>query len=156
LAEWRASANRAYGLQLPEGGEPSPLSALQLIAKVLMGSSDKVSVVAVGPLTNVAEALQAHAEIADKIDTIYVMGGAVEVNGNVGGSGAGIDNRHAEWNIYVDPTAANIVFESGLPMTLVPLDATKDVPVTRSSTIPWASRPARLPQNLCTKCWVPT
>jgi pyrimidine-specific ribonucleoside hydrolase len=128
---WRADADRAYGVQLPEGGDPSPLSAPQLIAEVLMGADERVSIVAVGPLTNLADALQAHPEIADRIEAIYVMGGAVEVSGNVGNSGVGIDNPHAEWNIYVDPTAANIVFESGLPVTLVPLDATRDVPVTR-------------------------
>jgi inosine-uridine nucleoside N-ribohydrolase len=59
------------------------------------------------------------------------MGGAVEAEGNVGNSGAGIENEHAEWNIYIDPTAADIVFSSGIPIVLVPLDATRDVPVTR-------------------------
>ena len=60
------------------------------------------------------------------------MGGAVKVDGNVGNSGVGIDNQHAEWNIYIDPVAANIVFDSGAPITLIPLDATRDVPVTRT------------------------
>jgi inosine-uridine nucleoside N-ribohydrolase len=128
---WRAGADRAYGVALPEGGEPSPLSAPQLIAERVTKSGDRVTIVAVGPLTNIAEALQARPEIVDQIEAIYVMGGAVEVEGNVGNSGAGIDNPYAEWNIYADPAAANIVFESGLPVTLVPLDATRDVPVTR-------------------------
>ena len=60
------------------------------------------------------------------------MGGAVKVEGNVGNSGVGIQNEYAEWNIYIDPTAANIVLNSGIPVVLVPLDATKDVPVTRN------------------------
>ena len=90
---WRASADRLYGLKLPKGGEPSPLSAPQLIADILTDSQDKVSIVALGPLTNIAEALQTRAEITGKIDAIYVMGGAVGVDGNVGGSEVGIDIR---------------------------------------------------------------
>lgn len=60
------------------------------------------------------------------------MGGAVNIEGNVGNSGVGIQNQYAEWNIYIDPRAANIVFNSGIPIILVPLDATQDVPVTRN------------------------
>jgi pyrimidine-specific ribonucleoside hydrolase len=88
--------------------------------------------VAVGPLTNIAEALQKTPEISNNIKEIYIMGGAVEVEGNVGNSGVGIENKYAEWNIYVDPVAANVVFNSGIPIILVPLDATQDVPVTRN------------------------
>jgi len=58
------------------------------------------------------------------------MGGAVDVDGNVGISGVGIDNRFAEWNVYVDPVAADIVLQFGVPVTLVPLDATNHAPVT--------------------------
>jgi pyrimidine-specific ribonucleoside hydrolase len=127
---WRTAADEAYGVALPEGGKPSPLAAADLIADVAMNSNDRVSIVALGPLTNVAEVLQARPEIAGKIDSIYVMGGAVNVAGNVGAE-AEIDNPHAEWNFYIDPAAADIVFESGVPVTLVPLDATREVPVTR-------------------------
>ncbi|NJC95758.1 MAG: hypothetical protein C3F07_08605 [Anaerolineales bacterium] len=44
--------------------------------------------------------------------------------------GVGINNKYAEWNIYIDPVAANIVFKSGIPIVLVPLDATNNVPIT--------------------------
>ena len=60
------------------------------------------------------------------------MGGAVESKGNVGNSGVNIQNDYAEWNIYIDPVAANIVFKSGIPIILIPLDATDDVPITRN------------------------
>jgi inosine-uridine nucleoside N-ribohydrolase len=95
-------------------------------------SEEPITIVAVGPLTNVAEALQKAPEISANIAEIYIMGGAVEVEGNVGNSGVGIDNKYAEWNIYIDPAAANIVFRSNIPIVLVPLDATRDVPVTRN------------------------
>jgi pyrimidine-specific ribonucleoside hydrolase len=127
---WRMRVDDLYGLSLPEGGSVASLTAPELIAATVRESAQKVVIVATGPLTNIAEALTPHPDIVENIQMIYIMGGAVEVNGNVGFSGVGIENRFAEWNIYVDPRAANIVFNSGAPITLVPLDATKDVPVT--------------------------
>jgi pyrimidine-specific ribonucleoside hydrolase len=64
--------------------------------------------------------------LAENIEMVYVMGGAVDVEG----SSVSEENAVAEWNIYCDPHAARIVFESGAPVTLVPLDATNEVPVT--------------------------
>lgn len=130
-SEWRQDADRAYGVEIPAGGEPAALSAPDLIVSVLQNADEKVAIVAVGPLTNIAEAIQASPEIVPMIDAIYIMGGAVDVEGNVGNSGAGIENQYAEWNIYIDPLAANIVLGSGASVVLVPLDATRDVPVTR-------------------------
>jgi len=129
-AEWRQAVDDAYGVELPKGGEPSELNAADLIIDIIKSSDEPVTIVAVGPLTNIAESIQKEPSIDGKIKEIFVMGGAVNVDGNVGFSGAGIDNQYAEWNIYIDPVAANIVFNSGIPITLVPLDATKDVPVT--------------------------
>lgn len=131
-AEWRQGADEAYGNPIPEGSMPSELSAPDLIIDIVHDSEEPITIVAVGPLTNVAAALQKAPEISANIAEIYIMGGAVEVEGNVGNSGVGIDNKYAEWNIYIDPAAANIVFRSGIPIVLVPLDATRDVPVTRN------------------------
>jgi len=130
-AEWRQSADDAYGVNIPKGGEPSELDAPDLIIDIVQNSDEPVSIVAVGPLTNIAEAIQKDPSIKSNIKDIFIMGGAVKVDGNVGNSGVGIDNKHAEWNIYIDPVAANIVFDSGVPITLIPLDATRDVPITR-------------------------
>lgn len=130
-AEWRQGADNAYGVTIPKGGEPSDLDAAALIVDIVQNSDEPVTIVAVGPLTNIAEAIQKDPTITSNIKDIFIMGGAVKVDGNVGNSGVGIENQHAEWNIYIDPVAANIVFNSGAPITLVPLDATKDVPVTR-------------------------
>ena len=130
-AEWRQAADEAYGVDIPTGGEASSLSAPDLIIDIAQSSDEPVTIVAVGPLTNIAEAIQKEPEIAAGIREIYIMGGAVNVEGKVGLSGVGIENRYAEWNIYIDPAAANIVFNSGIPVILVPLDATRHVPVTR-------------------------
>ncbi len=129
--EWRQGADSAYGVSLPAGsGAPSDMSAPELIAQVVRESPELVTIIAVGPLTNIAEVVRDHPDIVPKIGMVYVMGGAVDVEGNVGRSGVGIENRMAEWNIYIDPTAANTVLASGVPVTLVPLDATRHVPIT--------------------------
>lgn len=131
-AEWRKAADEAYGASIPTGGAASSLSASDLIIDILQNAKEPITIVSVGPLTNIAEAIQKEAGIATNIQKIYIMGGALNVEGNVGNSGVGIQNEHAEWNIYIDPMAANIVFNSGIPIILVPLDATDDVPVTRN------------------------
>jgi len=130
-AVWRQAVDNAYRVEIPAGGAASDLSAPDLIIDILQNSNEAITIVAVGPLTNVAEAIQKSPEISAHIKEIYIMGGAVEAKGNVGNSGVGIQNEYAEWNIYIDPVAANIVFKSGIPIVLIPLDATKDVPVTR-------------------------
>ncbi|MBN1584365.1 MAG: nucleoside hydrolase, partial [Anaerolineae bacterium] len=89
----------------------------------------QVHLVVLGPLTNVAETLAADPALAQEIAAITVMGGAVNVAGNVGSS-SDIENEVAEWNIYADPYAAAEVFRSEAAITLVPLDATNDVPLT--------------------------
>jgi len=130
-AEWRQAADNAYGVEIPAGGDASDLSASDLIIDILQKSNEAITIVAVGPLTNIADAIQKAPEISDHIKEIYIMGGAVESQGNVGNSGVNIQNEYAEWNIYIDPVAANVVFKSGIPIVLIPLDATDDVPVTR-------------------------
>jgi inosine-uridine nucleoside N-ribohydrolase len=117
--EWRSAVDAMMGLALPENDYSR-----------VHGSPNPVALVTLGPLTNVAEALQADPTIIDNIAMIYIMGGAVDVPGNLQGSGFETDNTTAEWNIYVDPLAASIVFESGAPITLVALDATNHAPVT--------------------------
>ncbi len=129
-SQWRERADTAYGVALPEVTVTSELSAVDVITSVVGASQEPITIITLGPLTNLADVLQASPAIAANIDSIYIMGGAVDMPGNVGQSGVGIDNAVAEWNIYIDPTAANIVLRSGIPVTLVPLDATADVPVT--------------------------
>ncbi len=130
-AEWRDAADSLYGVSLQTNPVPTTdLSAPELIVEVVRGSPQKVTLVAVGPLTNLALAFQADPRIAENLEMIYIMGGAVELGGNVGMSGVGIENPVAEWNIYIDPLAANIVLESGTPITLVPLNATRHAPIT--------------------------
>ncbi|QAR34635.1 nucleoside hydrolase [Latilactobacillus curvatus] len=104
------------GAELPEP-QVSPLktSANDLMAEVLCNSNEKVTFVVTGPLTNMAIFLLSHPELKEKIDSISYMGGAC-FGGNV--------TPQAEFNIYVDPEAAEIVVKSGVPVHMFGLDVT--------------------------------
>ncbi len=125
-AEWLTTLETVEGLDLPDGGDPVAQDAVALFTSAIQDSPEPVTVLALGPLTNVGAALEATPALVENIAMIYVMGGAVDVDG----SSVSDENMAAEWNIYCDPHAARLVFESGAPITLVPLDATNDVPVT--------------------------
>ncbi|MET0134190.1 MAG: nucleoside hydrolase [Kibdelosporangium sp.] len=93
-----------------------PRDAVTLMLDLLNASPEPVTVVAVGPLTNVALLLAAHPGIKPKIDRLVIMGGGIE-GGNITPS--------AEFNIWVDPEAARrVLVEEDVPVTLVPLDVT--------------------------------
>lgn len=130
--EWRTGVDGLYGLSLPKSETAaSNLPAVGLISEAIRTSPVPITFLTLGPLTNLAEVFQEDPSLADSIEMVYIMGGAVHVPGNIAVSGAGIANEVAEWNIYIDPLATRIVFESGVPITLVPLDATNDVPLSR-------------------------
>jgi inosine-uridine nucleoside N-ribohydrolase len=91
---------------------------------------DDLRILALGPMTNLADALSRHPALAQRLESVYAMGGALFVPGNVAFAGPP-DNEVAEWNIYVDPTAAQEVIDAGLTVRLISLDGTSQVPVTR-------------------------
>jgi inosine-uridine nucleoside N-ribohydrolase len=128
---WREDVDSLLGLTLPEATTTgAQQSAVELLTSTIQSSSHKVVVVTLGPLTNLAEALQRTPSLVRNVEMVYVMGGAVTAPGNISDAGAGINNRAAEWNIYIDPHAAQVVFASGAPITLVPLDATNHAPLS--------------------------
>jgi len=127
---WRRSVDALSGLEIPVSPEAvSDQSAVELLTALLRAEPEPVILLTLGPLTNVGEALERDTSLVDRIEMIYVMGGAVDVGGNI--HSASIGNSTAEWNIYVDPHAAALVLASGAPVTLVPLDATNHAPVTQ-------------------------
>jgi inosine-uridine nucleoside N-ribohydrolase len=127
---WRERVDNLLGLSLLENpNAPADEPAVDLLVRAVRESPQPVRLLTLGPLTNVAEALKAEPLLVDNIQRITIMGGAVGVPGNVGPS-SDIENDVAEWNIYIDPQAAEIVFRSGAPVTLVPLDATDHTPLT--------------------------
>ena len=109
------------GPELPDPDfEPVFMTAIELMASKLRESQTPVTLVPTGPLTNIAILLTSHPELHDKIERIVLMGGA-----------AGIGNwtPAAEFNIYVDPEAADIVFKSGIPITMCGLDVTHEAQI---------------------------
>jgi purine nucleosidase len=109
------------GLDGPELFEPTmPLQAengIDFIVETLRSApKGTVTLCTLGPLTNVAAALTKAPDVAGRIQEIVMMGGAYFEVGNI--------TPAAEFNIYVDPDAAEIVFKSGTPITMIPLDLT--------------------------------
>ena len=119
----------------PPPRRPSLLSApaWDAIGEAVAAAPGELTLVATGPLTNVARAIQAAPTAMDLLKSMVVMGGAVQERGNV--------TEYAEFNIYVDPEAARLVFASGLPLTLVPLDITHQVVLKRADLMSWKSLP---------------
>jgi inosine-uridine nucleoside N-ribohydrolase len=109
-------ASGLAGADLPEPAfEPRPEGAIELIRSILVASDAPVTIAAVGPLTNIALLLRTHPELAERIASIRIMGGAI-TEGNTTAS--------AEFNIWQDPEAARIVLDCGRPITLMTLDVT--------------------------------
>lgn len=106
--------------------------AVKLLHTTLNNSQQPVDILAIGPLTNLAELLIKYPDIKSKIRMIYLMGGAFHVPGNVNVVDPTQKNKVAEWNIYIDPVAADIVLRSHVPITLIPLDLTDQVPVDKN------------------------
>jgi len=94
----------------------------ELITRMARKYPDEMTLIAIGPLTNLALGLQKDPEGMRKLKAVVIMGGAVRSEGNV--------TPHAEFNIFTDPLAAKMVFESRLQITLVPLDVTRRVSLT--------------------------
>ena len=118
--EWRAAVDDLSMLDLPEtDAVADPRGAVGLLLETLDGRADLITL---GPLTNVAAALRADPDVAERVGTFVAMAGAIDVPGNT-------PNGVAEYNVWVDPLAAKEVVE-GMDVTLVPLDATDDVPFT--------------------------
>jgi inosine-uridine nucleoside N-ribohydrolase len=75
-------------------------------------------------LTNIALALRADPTLATRFDTIFISGGAINVPGTINKDVPSNPNTVSEWNLYLDPIAADVVFNSGARLALVPLDVT--------------------------------
>jgi len=112
-----ADVHGASGLDGPGLPEPAmeldPRHAVDLIVELAMAATRPITLIPTGPLSNVAMALRREPRLRGRIERIVLMGGSI-AEGNITPS--------AEFNIYVDPEAAHIVFSSGIPLTMVGLD----------------------------------
>jgi purine nucleosidase len=100
----------------PPRTEPLPGHAVDYLIERVLAEPGDLSIFPIGPLTNLAMAIRKEPRFAGAVKELVIMGGAVLESGNM--------TPQAEFNIYVDPHAAQIVFHSGIPITLIPLDVT--------------------------------
>jgi len=96
--------------------KPVPQHAVDYLIERVLAEPNEISIFPIGPLTNVAMAIRKEPRVAKAVKELVIMGGAIQENGNA--------TPLAEFNIFIDPHAAHIVFHSGIPITLIPLDVT--------------------------------
>jgi inosine/uridine nucleosidase len=96
--------------------KPVPGHAVDTLIERVLAEPQEISIFPIGPLTNLAMAIRKEPRFASAVQELVIMGGAILEPGNM--------TPQAEFNIYVDPHAAHIVFHSGIPITLIPLDVT--------------------------------
>ncbi len=111
---------------------PVEQQAIDLIIEKIMSNPGEITLVPIGPLTNIALAVRREPRIAQRVREVVIMGGAARVPGNVTPS--------AEFNIFADPHAAQIVFQAGWPLRLVSLDVTTRVSLHRHHVTSLAER----------------
>ncbi len=100
------------GMNYPDPQHPPrPEPAVEALIKTIRENPGEITLVTLGPLTNIALAISVAPDIVDKIPAVYVMGGAACTVGNV--------TPAAEYNIWVDPEAAHMVYHAGLPLVQV-------------------------------------
>lgn len=122
---------RLGGANLPPPSRPPQRErAGAAIASILKASPGEITVIALGPLTNIAAALASDPSIATQARTVVAMGGAVRVRGNVDRPFVGFHNSVAEWNFFADPRAAARVVDAFPKVVFAGLDAVEYAPVT--------------------------
>jgi purine nucleosidase len=115
--------NGLGGIEFPTPTiKPADKPATEMIRTIVSSSPGEVSIICLGPLTNVASALRNSPDVATQIKEIVLMGGSLS-GGNM--------TPAAEFNMYVDPEAASVVFGSGVPLTMVGLDVTRKCVLTK-------------------------
>ncbi|MYC07491.1 MAG: ribonucleoside hydrolase [Chloroflexi bacterium] len=111
-------------VRLPDtDNTPADGNAVDYIIETAMASPGEITLFALGPLTNVARALRQEPRLKDAVKRVYIMGGQGDGSGNV--------TPYAEFNIWDDPHAANVVFGSGAPVTLLGLNISRQTSIPR-------------------------
>lgn len=135
--DWRAVADDGYGLDIvPRPSIGLPDDAVTILTSAIDDSPSAPTIIALGPWTNLEDAFAADPTLPDRIAGIHAMLGTIDAPGNVFTDTLGAGDQ-LEWNAFADPSAVEAVFATDVPIDLIPLDATDDVPV-----------PADLPKRL--------
>lgn len=113
-------------------GKAGSMPAARFLVDAVRRRPGEVTVIAVGPMTNLAQAIIIDPDFVKQVGHVVIMGGAVTVRGNI--------TPHAEANIYSDPEAAAFVLCSGLPLTMVGLDVTMQTLLPRTNLEQWRGK----------------
>jgi purine nucleosidase len=128
------------GPTLPEPTtEPIDEHAVDFIARTVASHPEPITLVPTGPLTNVAMLLRKHPDVAAQLDRIVLMGGGVSIS-NI--------TPAAEYNIWADPEAAQVVFDSGVDVTMIGLDVTHQALLAPEDIDPTTGTCARVVRQL--------
>lgn len=115
----------------PPGGfaqkKPESRSAVDFLVSTVMQSPGQVTILAIGPLTNLAMAMRTEPAFAKSVKEVVIMGGAIASLADGGGN----HTPNAEYNFYVDPEAAKIVARAGMPIVLSPLNVSRKARFTK-------------------------
>jgi pyrimidine-specific ribonucleoside hydrolase len=145
-ATYAHGENGLGGAVFPEPKlKPVDLPATEIIRQVVRKYPHEITLITIGPMTNVAASLNADPELPSLVKALVMMGGSLS-GGNI--------TPAAEFNVYVDPEAAKIVFQSGIPITMVGLDVTRKTSLTdeqqrvlQSSADPVSQAAAKIARN---------
>lgn len=125
--EFRKPTNNFFGMdrEIHNSLNLEKESAAEFLVRLAKETED-LEILALGSLTNIADAIKLDSDFKGRVKRLVIMGGAIDVPGNVHVAGhAG--NTFAEFNIFADPEAADFVFKSGMRIDLIPLDSTNHV-----------------------------
>jgi inosine-uridine nucleoside N-ribohydrolase len=131
--EQRGGLERLAPPASPSRGDPD---AVDFLIQTVRENPDEITLVAIGPLSNVARAIEREPSLARQIRRVVMMGGAANVPGNI--------TPAAEFNIWADPEAASRVFECGAPITMVGLDVCEQTHLHEDAVQPLAEAPSEL------------
>ncbi len=117
--------------EIPPGGfatkQVEDEAAVSFIVKTVLSRPQEVTLIAIGPLTNIAQAIRAEPKFAENVKRLVIMGGAVALLPD----GAGNITPNAEFNFWVDPEAARVTLRSGIPIELSPLNVSRKSALTK-------------------------
>lgn len=121
---WRSLSDNFWGLALPDQVTEFEVGVgPDLIIDLVNNSNEKVTIIAMASMIDVALALQHDPGIIDNISHVVIMGGGFNMPGNLNEGPEFTSNEAAEWNMYIDSAAAKYIFDSGVPVSVIPLDA---------------------------------
>jgi inosine-uridine nucleoside N-ribohydrolase len=156
--DWRIASDSGYGKEIPpQPVTDPPEDVATVFARAVIESPQPPIIVALGPWTNIEDGLAADPALAGRIAAIHAMGGTIDAPGNVLVDGLTGDDR-LEWDVAADPSSYAAVLATTIPVSLVPLDATDDVPVPRDMVERLGADRGPAGINLFMNCWsaIPT